>query len=71
MIFQWNIQNFGERPDTGKAYDFKKEIKWLPFMFNLWDAPFTKDQQDQLLSIIYDNQAGLLASWNCTMTITR
>ena len=47
---------FGERPDTGKAYDFKKEIEQLPFKFNLGDAPFTKDQQDQLLNIIYDNQ---------------
>ena len=37
---------FGERPDTGKAYDFKKEIEWLPFKFNLGDAPFTKYQWD-------------------------
>ena len=22
---------FGERPDTGKVYNFKKEIEWLPF----------------------------------------
>ena len=36
---------FGERPDTGKAYHFKK-IEWLPFKFNLVDAPFTKEQQD-------------------------
>ena len=21
----------GERPDTGKAYDFKEEVAWLPF----------------------------------------
>ena len=47
---------FGERPDTGKAYDFKKEIEWLPFQFNLGDASLTKDQQNQLLNIIYDNQ---------------
>ena len=37
---------FGERPDTGKAYDFKTEIEQLPFKFNLGDAPFTKEQQD-------------------------
>ena len=47
----------GERPDTGKAYDFKKEkIEWLPFKFNLGDVPFTKDQQDWLLNIVYGNQ---------------
>ena len=22
---------FGERPNTGKAYDFEKEVEWLPF----------------------------------------
>ena len=37
---------FGERPDTGKVYDFKNEIEWLPFKFNLGDVPFTKEQQD-------------------------
>ena len=33
----------GERPDTVKAYDFKK-MEWLPFQFNLGDAFFTKEQ---------------------------
>ena len=47
---------FGERPDTGKAYNFENEIDWLPFKFNLRDASFTKEQQDQLLKLIYDNQ---------------
>ena len=47
---------FRGRLDTGKVYDFKREIKQLPFKFNLGDDPFTKDQQDQLLNIIYDNQ---------------
>ena len=47
---------FGERPDTGKAYNLKKEIEQLPFKFNLGDAPFTKEQQDQLLNLVYDNQ---------------
>ena len=46
---------FGERPDTGKAYDFKREIEWLPFKCNLGDGPFTKKQQDWLLNLIYDN----------------
>ena len=47
---------FGGRPDTGKAYDFKKDIELLPFKFNLVDAPFTKEQKDQLLNLIYDHQ---------------
>ena len=38
-------QKFGERPDTEKAYDFKKEIEQLPFKFNLGDAPFTTEKQ--------------------------
>ena len=46
---------FGERPNTGKAYDFNKNEQ-LPFQFNLGDASFTKDKQDWLLNIIYDNQ---------------
>ena len=44
--FPVKYPKFEERPDTGKAYDFKKEIEWLPFKFNLGDAPFTKEQQD-------------------------
>ena len=47
---------FGERPYTGKVYDFAKEVEQLPFKCNLVDASFTKEQQDQLLNIIYDNQ---------------
>ena len=41
----------GERPDTEEAYDFKKEVAWLPFQLNLGDAPFNKEQQDWLLSL--------------------
>ena len=47
---------FGERPDTGKVYAFKRKIEQLPFKFNLGDAPFTKEQQDWLLNLIYENQ---------------
>ena len=39
-----------------QAYDFKGEVEYLPFQFNLKDAPFTKEQQDQLLNLLYDNQ---------------
>ena len=47
---------FGERPETGKAYDFEKEVEQLPFQFNLGDASFTKEQQDWLLNLVYHNQ---------------
>ena len=47
---------FGDRPDTVKAYDFKEEVAWLWFWFNLGDAPFTRKQQDWLLNLAYDNQ---------------
>ena len=43
---QMEHPKFQERPDTWKADDFKKEVEWLPFKFNLGDAPFTKEQQD-------------------------
>ena len=45
----------GERLDTGKAYDFNEELEWLPFQFNLGDAPFTTEQ-DWLINLKYDNQ---------------
>ena len=47
---------FGERPDTGKAYDFKEEVSYLPFQFNLGGAPCNKEQQDQLINLVYNNQ---------------
>ena len=47
---------FGQRPDTKKACDFKTEIEQLPLKFNMQDVPFTKEQQDQLLNLIYNNQ---------------
>ena len=37
---------FEERPDRGKACDFKEEVAWLPFQFNQGDDPYTKEQQD-------------------------
>ena len=37
---------FGERADTGKAYDFKEEVEWLPFQFNLGDVPSPKNKKD-------------------------
>ena len=42
-----------ERPNTGK--DLKRKLQ-LPFKFNLGGAPFTREQQDQILNLVYDNQ---------------
>ena len=56
ITFQLNIQSLGKGLTLGRSTILKKEIEWLPFKFNLGDAPFTKEQQDQLLNLIYDNQ---------------
>ena len=37
-------------------YSFKDEVQHLPFKFNLGDAPFKKEQQDQLLNLISDHK---------------
>ena len=44
------------RCDTNKEYNFEEEKVWLPFPFNLDDALFTKQQQDWLINMVYDNQ---------------
>ena len=31
-------------------------MQWLPFQFNLGDVAFNKEQQDQLLNLIYDHK---------------
>ena len=33
-------------PDMRSNYNFEDEVQWLPFKFNLGDAPFNKEQQD-------------------------
>ena len=50
------LQSFGPHPDTTKEYNVDDEVVRLPFKFNLGDAPFSKEQQDWLLNIIYDCQ---------------
>ena len=45
---------FGLHPDVRSNYSFEDEVQCLPFKFNLGDAPFNKEQQDQLLNLIYD-----------------
>ena len=50
------LPSFGPRPDTTQDYDFKDEVEKLPFKFNLGNAPFSKEQKDCLLNLIYDHQ---------------
>ena len=50
------LPSFGPCPDTTKDYDFKDEVAKLPFKFNLGDAPFSKEQKDHLLNLIYDHK---------------
>ena len=47
---------FEPHPDMRSNYSFKDEIQHLPFKFNLGDAPFNKEQQDQLINLIYDHK---------------
>ena len=47
---------FGPHPHMRSNYNFKDEVQHLPFKFNLGDAPFNKEQQDQLLNLIYDHK---------------
>ena len=46
---------FGPHPYTIKDYHFDDMVVRLPFKFNLGHAPFSKEQQDWLLSLIYDH----------------
>ena len=50
------LPSFGPHPDTTQDYDFKDEVEKLPFKFNLGDVPFSKEQTDHLLNLIYDHQ---------------
>ena len=50
------LPSFGPYPDTTQDYDFKDEVEKLPFKFNLGDAPFSKEQKDHLLNLIYDHE---------------
>ena len=50
------LPSFGPRPDTTQDYNFKDEVEKLPFKFNLGDVPFSKEQKDHLLNLIYDHQ---------------
>ena len=50
------LPSFGHHPDTSKEHNFEDEVEKLPFKFNLGDTPFSKEQQDCLLNLIYDHQ---------------
>ena len=50
------LPSFGPCPDTNKDYTVDDEVVRLPFKFNLGDAPFSKEQQDWLLNLIYNHQ---------------
>ena len=50
------LPSFGPHPDTTQDYDFKDEVEKLPFKFNLGDAPFSKEQKDHLLNLIYEHK---------------
>ena len=50
------LPSFGTHPDTSKEYNFEDEVAKLPFKFNLGDAPFSKEQKDHLLNLIYDHK---------------
>ena len=48
--------SFGARPNTKDPdFDFKKELKRLPFELNIGDAPLTRDQQARLIDVIYSH----------------
>ena len=49
--------SFCTRPDTkNPKFDFKEELKRLPFEFNIGDAPLTREQQACLIDVIYDHK---------------
>ena len=50
------LPSFGPHPDTTRDYDFKDEVAKLPFKFNLGDVPFSKEQKDHILNLIYDHK---------------
>ena len=48
--------SFGARPDTkSPQFDFKKELKRLPFELNIGEVSLTHEQQARLIDIIYDH----------------
>ena len=50
------LLSVGLHPDTSKEYNFEDEVAKLLFKFNIGDAPFSKEQKDHLLILIYNHQ---------------
>ena len=50
------LLSFGPHPDTTKDYNFDDEVARMQFKFHLGYALLSKEQQDQLLNLIYDHQ---------------
>ena len=53
------LPSFGPHPDTTNDYNFDDEVAKLPFKFNLWDAPFSKEQQYSLLNLVVQPSGGI------------
>ena len=52
------LPKFGPCPNFDDPnFNFKEELKRLPFELNLGEAPLNREQQVKFLNIIYDNQA--------------
>ena len=61
------LPSFGPHPNTTKDYNFEDEVAKLPFRFNLGDAPFSKEQEDHLLNLIYDHKEhfhSMMKTWS-------
>ena len=50
------LPSFGPVPNTTKDNSSDDEVEKLPFKFNLRDTPFNKEEQDCLLSLVYNHQ---------------
>ena len=51
------LPKFGPHPNfDGRNFNFKEELKRLPFQLNLGETPLSRKQQIKFLTIIYDNQ---------------
>ena len=63
-----NGKNKFKEKDERPAFDFKKELEWLPFKLNIGDIPLTREQQACLIDIIYDHtEVFLLLTWDSAM----
>ena len=50
--------SFGTPPDfESEQFDFKKELKRLPFTINIGEAPLTLEQQKRFIRLIYEYQS--------------